>query len=179
MSYGSLYPTSPPGRASWKPIGPKSVLTSSCGAVPSMSAIRLLAMGAAASRPTIDITTGSGSVAAVARLSEDLHPSPAAFSPLHALKPPGSLSGLAAALCPTLFLGGGDAAVQGPESLARSLHASPLGPRPGLFATGAFLPPPNACPRRSGGSSLFRAESAAPCVRKRVLRARGDKAGAV
>jgi len=56
----------PPRRTSSKPTGPRSAPTLSCGDVLSVSAIQSLAMGAAASRRTINITTGLGSGAATA-----------------------------------------------------------------------------------------------------------------
>ena len=55
-------------RASWSLIGPRSAPTSSCGDAPFVSAIRSLATDAAASRPTMSITTGLGSDAAFARI---------------------------------------------------------------------------------------------------------------
>jgi hypothetical protein len=54
----------PPRRTSSKPTGPRSAPTLSCGDVLCVRAIQSSAMGAAASRRTINITTGLGSGAA-------------------------------------------------------------------------------------------------------------------
>ena len=56
----------PPRRTSSKPTGPRSAPPLSCGDVLSVSAIQSSAMGAAASRRTINITTGLGSGAVTA-----------------------------------------------------------------------------------------------------------------
>jgi len=56
----------PPRRTSSKPTGPRSAPTLSCDDVLFVSAIQSSAMGAAASRRTINITTGLGSGAATA-----------------------------------------------------------------------------------------------------------------
>jgi hypothetical protein len=82
-------------------------------------------------------------------LREDLHFPPAVFSPLHPLQFADALSGIAAALCGALFLGGGDAYAQRSQPRARSFHASSLGPRTGPLPTGPFLSPPNARPHGS------------------------------
>ena len=56
----------PPRRTSSKPTGPRSAPPLSCGDVLFVSAIQSSAMGAAASRRTINITTGLGSGAVTA-----------------------------------------------------------------------------------------------------------------
>jgi len=58
-----------PRRTSSKPTGPRSAPTLSCGDVLSVSAIQSSAMGAAASRRTINITTGLGSGAVTALIA--------------------------------------------------------------------------------------------------------------
>ena len=82
-------------------------------------------------------------------LREDLHIPPAVFSPLHPLQFADARSGIAAAPCGALFLGGGDAYTQRPRPRARCFHASPLGSRTGPLPTGSFLSPPNAQPHHS------------------------------
>ena len=69
--------------------------------------------GAAASRRTMSITTGSGSAGAAARLRNDLHFSSAVFSSLHPFSLLARCQALLAALCGALFVGEGGAQAEG------------------------------------------------------------------
>jgi hypothetical protein len=82
-------------------------------------------------------------------LREDLHFPPAAFSPLHPLQFADARSGIAAAPCGALFLGGGDAYAQRSQPRARCFHASSLGPASGPLSTGSFLSPANTRARQA------------------------------
>ncbi len=72
-----------PRRTSLKPTGRETTTRSSCDNAPFVNAIRSSATDAAASRRTMNATTGTGSGAVAA---PDLHLPPAAFSPLHPLQ---------------------------------------------------------------------------------------------
>jgi len=85
----------PSRRTTWKQTGPKTATRSSCGDAPFVNGIRSLATDTASSRRTMNITTGSGSVAvgapAAGRLSPSCRPT---FGPLHPLQRAGSLPAL-------------------------------------------------------------------------------------
>jgi len=104
----------PSRRTSSKPVGLQAVPRLFCGNAPFVNAIPSSVTDAAASKHTMSITTGLASVAVAAPVAEDLHIPAGAFSPLHALQPAGSLSGMAAACCGALLLGRGEAYAQRP-----------------------------------------------------------------
>ena len=148
-----------PRRTSSKPTGLATARTSCCGDARFANAIRSSATVAAASRRTMNITTGLGSDAAFALVAGRPSPSfPCSLSPTRttvcwlALRRSADTFG-------ALLVGRGNAHAEGPRSGARSLYPPPLVSRPGPLPTGGFLSAPNARPpgplagaRRSGRS---------------------------
>jgi len=136
------------GRASWKPTGPKSAPTSSCGDVPFVNGIRSLAMDAAASRRTMRITTGSRSAVAAALIAGKRSPS---------FRPSRSPTRTTASWLAVRPCGGASRSTAPGKKQHLRLKtpiACPIPPRSaaGLAAwippSGGFLPAPHTGPRR-------------------------------